>query len=305
MATTGVAGGALDALFDGYMNYLAVERGLSRHTLDSYGRVLRRYLDMLEGRGVKKSSDVTPYHIQEFLKLRHEEGNSNRSLAHSLSVVRTFHRHLMREGLATEDPAANLSIPRHGSKLPSVLSVAEVETLLEQPDRDKPLGARDAAMLETLYATGVRVSELITLRTDGVNREAGYLVATGKGSKQRIIPFGESALEKVKAYLAGPRKEILKDRQSPYLFVSRRGKPMTRQCFWQIIKRYALKGGITKEITPHTLRHSFATHLIEGGADLRSVQEMLGHADVSTTQIYTHLTRERLREVQRKYHPRG
>jgi integrase/recombinase XerD len=219
--------------------------------------------------------------------------------------MRGFFKFMIRDSHLKKSPVANLTSPRLRRQLPTVLSVAEVERLLAQPNPDLPLGQRDVAMLELLYGTGLRVTELITLAVGRVNLEVGFLVARGKGSKERIVPMGEAATEAVQNYTLGSRPRLLKARVSDILFVSNRGTAMTRQGFWKLLKKYGRQAGMERSLTPHTLRHSFATHLLERGADLRSVQMMLGHADISTTQIYTHVARERLREVHKKYHPRA
>jgi integrase/recombinase XerD len=215
-----------------------------------------------------------------------------------------FFRFLVSDGKIKGNPARRLEGPKLPQRLPEVLTVHEVEKLLSQPDASTHQGQRDKTMLELLYATGLRVSELVGLRVSNINLEAGYVRTLGKGSKERMIPMGEKALESLRLYLTDGRIGLLKKRSSPYLFINSRGKPLTRQGFWKIIKRYRTMAGIKKDITPHSLRHSFATHLLEGGADLRSVQIMLGHADISTTQVYTHITRDRLKQIHEKYHPR-
>ena len=233
------------------------------------------------------------------------QGNlSIRSIARNLSALKMFFRFLVSDGKIKGNPARRLGVPKLPQRLPEVLTVHEVEILLSQPVVSTHQGQRDKTMLELLYATGLRVSELVGLRVSNINLEAGYVRTMGKGSKERMIPMGEKALESLRLYLSNGRIGLLKKRSSPYLFINSRGRPLTRQGFWKIIKRYRTMAGIKKEITPHILRHSFATHLLEGGADLRSVQVMLGHADISTTQIYTHVTRERLKQIHEKYHPR-
>jgi integrase/recombinase XerD len=229
---------------------------------------------------------------------------SIRSVARNLSALKSFYRFLISDGQIETNPARLLSTPKLPRRLPGALSADEVEKLLMQPDSADHRGQRDRAMLELLYATGLRVSELVGLRVLNINLEAGYVRTFGKGSKERMIPMGAKALEALKEYLADGRIRLLKQRSSPYLFLNARGRPITRQGFWKNIKRYGLKAEIMKQITPHALRHSFASHLLEFGADLRSVQIMLGHADISTTQIYTHVTRERLKRIHEKYHPR-
>ena len=212
---------------------------------------------------------------------------------------------MVQEKILQNDPARLIDLPKSGLKLPHVLSKEEIERLLNAPDTDKALGVRDAAMLELLYAAGLRVSELINLKLQNINLEAGFVRIFGKGSRERIVPIGAHAREKVSTYLKTVRPKRLKQATSPYLFIARAAKPMTRQGFWKLLRRYAIKAGLKKNITPHSLRHSFASHLLEGGADLRAVQVMLGHVDISTTQIYTHVTRDHLKKLHQKYHPRG
>ncbi|UCD70998.1 MAG: tyrosine recombinase, partial [Syntrophobacterales bacterium] len=216
-----------------------------------------------------------------------------------------FYRWLSDEGVLRGNPLEDMESPRTTRSLPEVLSLDEVESLLNQPDPSNPIGMRDKAMLELLYATGLRVSELTNLVLHNINLEAGYLIVLGKGAKQRIVPMGQGALHWLRQYLEGSRKRLLRNNRSPLAFISQWGRGMTRQGLWKIIKKYALMAGIRKKISPHTLRHSFASHLLEGGADLRSVQSLLGHVDISTTQIYTHVTRERLKRVHARYHPRS
>ena len=230
-----------------------------------------------------------------------------RSLARNLVSIRMFYRFLVSEGKIDSNPARLLGIPKLYQHLPDILSRDEMEALLLQPDTTAIMGKRDKAILELLYATGLRVTELIGLKMTNINLKVGYVRTIGKGSKERIIPMGTKAIDSLNGYLTRGRPSFLKKdpaKAGPYLFLNSRGKPMTRQGLWKIIKNYALKAGITKTVTPHTVRHSFATHLLEGGADLRSVQIMLGHSDISTTQIYTHVARERLKEIHEKYHPR-
>jgi integrase/recombinase XerD len=219
--------------------------------------------------------------------------------------IRGFYRFLVQEKILPADPAALIDLPKSGLRLPDVLSVDEVKRLLDTPDMTKPAGFRDAAMLEMLYAAGLRVSELIGLKLLDVNLEAGFVRVFGKGSRERVVPIGRYAREKIEAYLASSRPQLLRRATSAYLFVARAGKPMTRQGFWKLLKKYARQAGILKNVTPHSLRHSFASHLLEGGADLRTVQIMLGHVDIATTQIYTHVARDQLKTMHRKYHPRG
>ena len=295
----------METHLDLYLDYLTVEKGLAANTRASYSADLLKFLNYLKDHGIDNWSQVRFPEIMAFLARAQEQGLAPRSRARLLSAMRGFFKFMVRDSHLKKSPVANLTSPRLRRQLPTVLSVAEVERLLAQPNPDLPLGQRDAAMLELLYGTGLRVTELITLAVGRVNLEVGFLVARGKGSKERIVPMGEAAIEAVKSYTLGARPRLLKGRVSEVLFVSNRGTAMTRQGFWKLLKKYGRQAGMERSLTPHTLRHSFATHLLERGADLRSVQMMLGHADISTTQIYTHVARERLREVHRKYHPRA
>lgn len=291
-----------DQLLDQFMNQLKVERGLAKNTIEAYNRDLIGFFDFLKPRQVSptqvRQEDLVPFIAEKRAHL------SSRSLARCLVSIRMFYRFLVSEGITASNPARLMGIPKLYQHLPYVLSRDEIEALLSQPDTNTFLGNRDKAILELLYATGLRVSELIGLRVNNINLEGGYIRTMGKGSKERIIPMGSKAIDSLKEYLTNSRPSFLRKVTSSQLFLNSRGRPLTRQGLWKILKNYALKAGITKTVTPHTLRHSFATHLLEGGADLRSVQVMLGHADISTTQIYTHVARERLKEVHEKYHPR-
>ncbi|MBN2032044.1 MAG: site-specific tyrosine recombinase XerD [Deltaproteobacteria bacterium] len=291
-----------DELADQFTHHLRVEQGLARNTIESYSRDLVRYLDFLEKR---KTSPLSASQVDVMEYVSSLAGSlSVRSIARNLSAVKMFCRFLVSEGKVTINPTRLLSAPKLPRRLPGVLSIEEVDRLISQPDASTDRGTRDRAMLELLYATGLRVSELLNLKMTNVNLEAGYVRTVGKGSKERMVPMGGKALQALKDYLAGGRACFLKKRSSSHLFLGPRGRPLTRQGFWKIIKRYGLNAGIGKPITPHSLRHSFASHLLEHGADLRSVQIMLGHADIATTQIYTHVTRERLKQIHEKHHPR-
>lgn len=295
----------MEQLLDQFLNYLTVERGLSPNTLDSYSRDLIKYLDYLSTKGIKDISKTSDLTIISFIATLKNGGLSNRSVARNLTSIRMFYRFLTEDHHINNNPTLNIETPKRELRLPQVLSIEEVDVLLQQPDSSTSLGLRDAAFLELLYATGLRASEIISLALNDINLEAGYLIASGKGSKERLIPIGEVAQNLIKKYLKNSRPTLLKNKQSHHLFTTRSGKSMTRQGFWKLIKKYALAAGIRKKITPHTLRHSFATHLLERGADLRSVQMMLGHADISSTQIYTHVTTERLKKIHNQYHPRS
>jgi integrase/recombinase XerD len=289
-------------LLKSFLNYLAVEKGLSRNTLESYERDLRKYFSFLDD---KEPGEITQQDVLGFLSMLSREGMAVPSQARSLSAVRGFHRYLLTDGLSSSDPTVNIDTPHGWTRLPKTLSSGEVESLLSQPDLADPLGIRDKAMLEVLYAAGLRVSELVGLRLQDINLERGYVVVVGKGSKERAVPLGEVAAVRVREYLDRARPLLIKEAGSDSVFISLRKRQITRQMFWERIKHYVRKAGITRNVSPHTLRHSFATHLLDNGADLRSVQAMLGHSDISTTQIYTHVSRERLKKTHEKYHPRG
>jgi integrase/recombinase XerD len=296
---------SMDDLADQFINYLVVEKGLSKNTIASYSADLAVYLDFIKANGIANISDSdTPLVLKHLIALRNE-GLGSRSRARHLVTIRGFYRFLVHEKILGANPAKMVDLPKGGRKLPDVLKIDEVARLLDAPDPSKPLGSRDAAMLELLYAAGLRVSELVTVGITDVNLEACFVRVLGKGSKERVVPIGQAAQKKLDAYLVSGRPALLKGRPSPYLFVTRSARPITRQGFWKILKQAARKAGISHNITPHTLRHSFASHLLERGADLRSVQVMLGHADISTTQIYTHVATERLKAVHTQYHPRG
>lgn len=292
-------------LIDEYLNFMAVEKGASRNTIDGYSRDLNRYAGFIEERGVVEISGIETEDVIAYLASLHGQGLAANSVNRALAAIRGFYRYLLREKKVDHTPMAHIVLAKVWTRLPDVLSREEMALLLAQPGAETPADIRDSAMLELVYATGIRVSELIGLTVNSINWQVGYLVAMGKGEKERIVPVGQTAYERVKRYQEGARPLLLKGRESELLFLNRSGKGLTRQGFWKIVKKYAAKAGLDKAIHPHTFRHSFASHLLEGGADLRSVQIMLGHADISTTQIYTHVTRERLKEIHRKYHPRG
>lgn len=296
---------SLDQLADQFINYLVVEKGLSKNTVVAYSRDLILYLEFLRSNSIADiaAADTTLV-LKHLVELR-DAGLGPRSRARHLVTLRGFYRFLVQQKIIDANPAKIVGLPKAGMRLPDVLKVDEVLQLLEAPDPSKPLGVRDAAMLELLYAAGLRVSELIKVGMADINLEACFVRVIGKGSKERIVPIGLVAKKKIDAYLTSGRPILLKGRPSPYLFVTRSAVSMTRQGFWKLLRQYALKTGISHRITPHTLRHSFATHLLERGADLRSVQVMLGHVDISTTQIYTHVAQERLKAVHTQYHPRG
>lgn len=288
-----------------FINYLSVERGLAVNTLESYGRDLRQYSEFLDTDDESALDSVSRTTIVNYLLYLQSQGKATATIARRLAALKAFYQFLVREKRIHDDPTANLESPKLEKRLPKVLSVGEVERLLAQPDAGQAAGVRDRAMLELLYATGIRVSELVSLDVTDVNLEMGYIKCSGKGSKERIVPLGSLAIQSCRDYLGVARPRLVREREEQALFVNHHGHRLTRQGFWKIVKKYADDAKIEKEITPHTLRHSFATHLLENGADLRSVQEMLGHADISTTQIYTQITRGRLKEVYAKAHPRA
>jgi len=289
---------------DSFLEYLVVERGLRQNSLEAYQRDLIRYLTYLRDRNrVAISLDRTD--VPRYLLALREAGLAPRSVARHLSAIRQFHRFLVRQGQATKDPTSHLEAPRPWRRLPGVLNSEEVDRMLAVREVVTPRAMRDRAMLELMYASGLRVSELVGLRLGDVDLSLGVVRVVGKGDKERLVPVGDMAADSLRAYLKEGRPRLESGRASDHLFLARHGRGLTRQRFWQLIKRVALAAGITKSVSPHTLRHSFATHLLERGADLRSVQLMLGHADIGTTQIYTHLSRAHLKAVYDKFHPRA
>jgi integrase/recombinase XerD len=287
-----------------FLDYLAVEKGLAKNSLSSYAIDLRHFGVWLAGQTLALEN-VERIHIVKYFQSLRAAGISARSVARALAAIRGMFRFLVAERHLAKDPTENLENPKLWATLPKSLQPDEVEALLAAPDRSTPDGQRDAAMLELLYATGLRVSELIRVRLDEIVMDAGFLRTIGKGSKERIVPFGDTAKAAILAYVEAGRIAHDRHGQDPHLFLSRRGRPMTRQSFWMKIVRYARDAGIRAHISPHVLRHAFATHLLENGADLRSVQMMLGHADISTTQIYTHVSRARLQKMYESFHPRA
>lgn len=288
-----------------FFHYLKVERGLSENTLQSYHRDLSKYALFLKNNyQLERWDTVTRSHVMQFLYELHDQNKSSATISRALSSIRLFHQFLIRENYTTTDASLHIDSPKKERKLPKVLSTEEVDKLLSL-SQDGPFGQRNKAMLEVLYATGLRVSELLSLKLTDLHLTMGFVRCVGKGQKERIVPLGKMAQTAVEVYLNQGRQALLKRKQSEYLFVNHHGAAMTRQGFWKVLKTIALQAGIKKEITPHTLRHSFATHLLENGADLRAVQEMLGHADISTTQIYTHVTKTRLKDIYQSYHPRA
>jgi integrase/recombinase XerD len=298
-------GNELNSCIDQYLNYLLIEKGLAKSTLESYSHDLLTFAGFLDRNGRTSVSEYDTALILKHIIALRNEGLAARSRARHLVAIRGLYRYLVQEKSLARDPAKLLDLPKSSLKLPDVLSVEEVRRLLNAPDSRKPSGIRDAAMLEVLYAAGLRVSELIQLKVQDVHLDAGFVRVLGKGAKERVVPIGQYAQAKVLFYLGQARNRLLKDQASPFLFVARAGRPLTRQGFWKLLRKYARSTGLFKKVTPHSLRHSFASHLLEGGADLRAVQIMLGHVDISTTQIYTHVANDRLRELHRKFHPRG
>ena len=294
----------MNQLLDQFMDYLSVERGLSLNTLEAYRRDLTKFFSFLDRESTASIQSVGPRDIIAYLIYLRKSSLAIRSISRNLVAIRMFYKFLVNEDVINDDPTLNLDSPKTGLSLPEVLSQEEVERLLALPN-NKEQGIKDKAILELLYATGMRVSELINLPIDNIDLHEGYLKCIGKGSKERIIPVGRKAQRAVKKYIDVVRSKYVSRGNSNMLFITRLGRGYTRQGIWKTIKRYSVLMGINKEITVHTLRHCFATHLLSHGADLRSVQEMLGHVDISTTQIYTHIDRARLREVHQKFHPRG
>lgn len=290
---------------ESYTHYLAVEKGLSSNTLESYQRDLVKFIAFMKKHNISKPEEVNRDALNMFNLDLKKKGRATSTISRSIASIRSFFNFLLEEGLIRHNPALDMESPRIEKKLPRILTAKEVDTLLCQPKTGEHNGLRDKAMLELLYATGIRVSELIDLNLSDFDPKVGYLRCRGKGMKERIVPIGSLAVNHVNDYLHNCRGKLIKSNGETALFVNHHGVRMTRQGFWKILKKHARKSNINGEITPHTLRHSFATHLLENGADLRSVQEMLGHSDISTTQIYTQITRRKIREVYDKSHPRA
>jgi integrase/recombinase XerD len=294
---------ALSPHIDAFLSMIAVEKGLARNTVEAYSRDLSRFSEFLISQSVADWNEVKPINVRAYVSYLTAQGLNAKSVARHMVTLRRFYRFLETEERLRESPIPNLRLAAGARKLPQTLSLEDLQRLLNQPEPNTALGRRDQAMLELLYATGVRVSELVTLQTQQIDFKGNFLTVRGKGSKVRAVPFGQWARDKLLGYLREVRPTLAR-RSSPFLFITRSGKPITRQGFWKLIRRYALAAGIDKRVTPHTLRHSFATHLLERGADLRAVQSMLGHADISTTQIYTHVNGARLKQAHRQFHPR-
>lgn len=290
-----------------FLHYLIVEKGLAENTIQSYRRDISAYLIFIEKKlQITDINHVTRVHIMQFLSRLKDEGKSARTIARHIASIRSFHHFLILDKIVDHDPTVHIETPHPELKLPKVLNTDEVDTLLNTPDLTTTLGLRDKAMLELMYATGMRVSELVNLNINDVHLSLGFVRCLGKGNKERIIPIGKMATEALKEYLEKARPKLINQKnKTDSLFMNHHGQRLSRQGFWKILKQMAVKAGIEKELTPHTLRHSFATHLLENGADLRSVQELLGHSDISTTQIYTHVTKTRLKDVYNQFHPRA
>jgi integrase/recombinase XerD len=295
----------LDGAIDDYLDYIATERGLARKTFEAYACDLAAFVRFATARGVRSVAGIGTTEVRAHLADLTARALSPRSQARALAAIRGFLRFLARRGDLPDDPARNLRVRRPPARLPRALGAGEVNTLLAQPDEQDRRGLRDRALLELLYACGLRVSETLALRGAQLNLQAGYVTVLGKGGKERVVPLGRPARAALEAYLARERPRLLSGRPSPFVFLGPRGRPLTRQAVWKLVRRRALAAGLGQRVSPHTLRHTFATHLLGGGADLRVVQTLLGHADIGTTQIYTHVAPQRLREVHRRHHPRS
>ncbi len=292
-------------IIDAFCDALWLEDGLARNTLDSYRRDLQQFAAWLEQRSSTGLFAADQALIQDYLAHKFRSKARASTAARLLSTLKRFYRHALRQNTIKADPTLRIDAPKLPRPLPKTLTEADVESLLAAPALDQPLGLRDRAMLEVIYASGLRVSELVTLKVPQISRDMGVVRVMGKGSKERLVPLGEEALSWLERYLKEARPVLLGERTSDALFVTTRAAVMTRQAFWHLLKRYALQAGLSKPISPHTLRHAFATHLLNHGADLRVVQLLLGHADISTTQIYTHVAQERMKQLHAKHHPRG
>jgi len=287
-----------------YLHHLHLSQGLSQNTLESYRLDLKKYFKYLKKKKISDLKEVKPDKISEFIFSLHRKKLKSTTISRNLSAIKSFHKYLLNEGYSDSNPAEMIDSPKLGRRLPLTLTPPEMENILEQPFKKNDLGLRDKAILEFLYATGVRISELIDFKREGFLPEAGWVRIIGKGNKERFVPMGKKGMKAVRDYLRDSRPHLAKPWSEDIMFLNRRGKRLSRMGAWKIIKRHILQAGIKKRVTPHTIRHSFATHLLEGGADLRAVQEMLGHADISTTQIYTHIDREFIKQEHRDHHPR-
>lgn len=295
----------METIIEEYLKFIQIEKGLSENTIGAYRRDLKKYQIYMQENKIAHIDFIDRQTIQECLGHLIDQGASAKSIARFISTIRSFHQFALREKYAAKDPTVLIETPKYEKKLPDVLDVEEVIQLLETPDLNKNNGYRDRTILELLYATGMRVTELIQIEIDDVNLIMGFVKVFGKGNKERIIPLGDTVIEYLDTYINSVRPQLLKKKVTNVLFLNMHGRPLTRQGIWKLIKQYGLKANINKTLTPHTLRHSFATHLLENGADLRAVQEMLGHSDISTTQLYTHVSKTQIRQMYNQFHPRA
>ncbi|MEB5761028.1 site-specific tyrosine recombinase XerD [Staphylococcus haemolyticus] len=295
----------METIIEEYLKFIQIEKGLSENTIGAYRRDLKKYQLYMQEQKIAHIDFIDRQTIQECLGSLIDQGASAKSIARFISTIRSFHQFALREKYAAKDPTVLIETPKYEKKLPDVLEVEEVIQLLETPDLTKNNGYRDRTILELLYATGMRVTELIQIEIDDVNLIMGFVKVFGKGNKERIIPLGDTVIEYLDTYINTVRTQLLKKTVTNVLFLNLHGRPLTRQGIWKLIKQYGLRANITKTLTPHTLRHSFATHLLENGADLRAVQEMLGHSDISTTQLYTHVSKTQIRQMYNQFHPRA
>lgn len=295
----------METIIEEYLKFIQIEKGLSENTIGAYRRDLKKYQLYMQEQKIAHIDFIDRQTIQECLGSLIDQGASAKSIARFISTIRSFHQFALREKYAAKDPTVLIETPKYEKKLPDVLDVEEVIQLLETPDLTKNNGYRDRTILELLYATGMRVTELIQIEIDDVNLIMGFVKVFGKGNKERIIPLGDTVIEYLDTYINNVRSQLLKKTVTNVLFLNLHGRPLTRQGIWKLIKQYGLRANITKTLTPHTLRHSFATHLLENGADLRAVQEMLGHSDISTTQLYTHVSKTQIRQMYNQFHPRA
>ncbi|RBA05132.1 site-specific tyrosine recombinase XerD [Staphylococcus arlettae] len=295
----------METIKDEYLKFIQLEKGLSSNTIGAYRRDLNKYITYLQDHKITHIDFVDRQTLQQCLGFLHDEGASTKSLARIISTVRSFHQFALREKYAAKDPTVLIETPKYDRKLPDVLAVDEILRLLDAPDLSKNNGYRDRTILELLYATGMRVTELIDLEVENVNLIMGFVKVFGKGGKERIVPLGDTVIGYLSTYLETVRPQLLKTTVTNALFLNLHGKPLSRQGIWKMIKQNGIKANINKTLTPHTMRHSFATHLLENGADLRAVQEMLGHSDISTTQLYTHVSKSKIRKMYNEFHPRA
>ena len=295
----------METIIEEYLKFIQIEKGLSENTIGAYRRDLKKYQLYMQEQKIAHIDFIDRQTIQECLGSLIDQGASAKSIARFISTIRSFHQFALREKYAAKDPTVLIETPKYEKKLPDVLDVEEVIQLLETPDLTKNNGYRDRTILELLYATGMRVTELIQIEIDDVNLIMGFVKVFGKGNKERIIPLGDTVIEYLDTYINNVRPQLLKKTVTNVLFLNLHGRPLTRQGIWKLIKQYGLRANINKSLTPHTLRHSFATHLLENGADLRAVQEMLGHSDISTTQLYTHVSKTQIRQMYNQFHPRA